>query len=196
MASYRCVLVGCTSFRPCPLLPTGLLHCCMGRSAPRRISGLQEDGLLLHGPLLGCRELLLHAWSTCCPCALTLVPAGLLLSFCSLHSPRCCCAAVFPFLNLLSQRCSQYHSLSQLLQWWVPFGAFWNNCLHPTWDSFWALLRGPPCSYQQHRISVVVLAHLLRCIYSEPLCTPSLFTWGVVQETEDLHTVQTLCSSK
>ena len=145
----------------------------------------------LQGAAAACLE---HLLSLCTHLGACRAAALILLT--PLPSPSCCCAAVFPFLNLLSQRCSQYHSLSQLLQWWVPFGAFWNNCLHPTWDSFWALLRGPPCSYQQHRISVVVLAHLLRCIYSEPLCTPSLFTWGVVQETEDLHTVQTLCSSK
>lgn len=64
------------------------------------ICGLNGDILLLYGPLLVCRKLLIHTWSTSCsPSALTLVPSGLLLSellLCSslflsiICSPRAC----------------------------------------------------------------------------------------------------------
>ena len=78
--------VGCASFRSHPLLPCGLLHGFTRRSAPRGTHGLRGDRLFFHGPLLGCRELLLCAWSTSCPLpALTLVPAGLFP--CSFLSP-------------------------------------------------------------------------------------------------------------
>jgi len=61
------------------------------------------DSLLLCGPLLGCRELLLCAWST--PCflsALTSVPAKLLLSHSHSSLPAAVAQQFFPFLNLLS----------------------------------------------------------------------------------------------
>lgn len=53
-------------FKLCTLLYHGLLHGCMGRSVLCGARGLQEDGLLRHGPPFGCRELLLHAWSSSC----------------------------------------------------------------------------------------------------------------------------------
>ena len=60
------VSMGCATFRPHPLLHCGLLRGCMWRSAPCCAHGLQGDDLLLHGPLLGCWELLLCAWRTSC----------------------------------------------------------------------------------------------------------------------------------
>ena len=63
---------------PHPRLHRGLLHVCTWRSAPCGTCELREDALLLHGPLLCCRELLLC--TSCPPPALTLVAAGLLLS--------------------------------------------------------------------------------------------------------------------
>ena len=65
--------MGCACFKPHPLLARGLLCGCTWRSALRGACELQEDGLLLHGPLLVCRELLLqHAT----PPAVTLAAAG------------------------------------------------------------------------------------------------------------------------
>lgn len=55
------------AFRPCTLLYHRLLlYGCTGRSVLCGARGLQEDGLLLHGPLLGCRELLFRTWSSSC----------------------------------------------------------------------------------------------------------------------------------
>ena len=115
-ASHRCpqaavlawgcfcrVSMGCASFRPHPLLPHGLLHGCTWRSALCGAHGLQGDSLFLHGPPLGCKELLLHAWWNSCPLsALTLVSAG---PFHIFHSSLSAAVAqqFSPFLNLLSQ---------------------------------------------------------------------------------------------
>lgn len=72
------VSTGCASFRPHPLLHHGLLHGWTGRSAQCGVHGLQGDSLLLHGPLLDFRGVLLWAWSTSWPTsALTLVAAGM-----------------------------------------------------------------------------------------------------------------------
>ena len=60
------VPMGCDFFRPHPLPHCSLLHGCMRRSALCGAHGLQEHSLLLCGPLLGCRELLLCASSTSC----------------------------------------------------------------------------------------------------------------------------------
>lgn len=85
------------------LLHRGLLRGCVRKSAPHGAHELQRDSLLLHGPLLGCRELLLCTWSfSCFLPALTRVPARPFLSHFSHLSPRCYCAAVFPLLCLLS----------------------------------------------------------------------------------------------
>ena len=46
-----------------PLLQHWLLHGCTWTSALYGAYGLQGDSLLHHGRLLGCRELLLRAWS-------------------------------------------------------------------------------------------------------------------------------------
>jgi len=76
--SYCCR--GCTPFRPHPLLQCGLLHGCTWRCTPHNAPRLQGNSVLLHGPLLDCRELC--TWSTSCPpFALTLVDAELLLSY-------------------------------------------------------------------------------------------------------------------
>lgn len=192
MASYRRPLgegvsMGCRFLRPC---------CCpQGSSMFAWGDQLQEDGLLLHGPLLGCRELLLHAWSISCPCTLTVVPAGLLLSFFTLYSPTCCCAAVFPFFNLLSQRCSQYCSLSQLLQRWVPLEPSGTTALiqHEITSGLWSEDPLAPTNKTGCLQSFWVIC----LVVSTPklLCTPRLFTWGIVQETEDLNTVQALYSN-
>lgn len=50
----------CTSFRPLLLLRCGLLHGCMGRSAPHGACEQQGESLLLPGTLLSCMELLEH----------------------------------------------------------------------------------------------------------------------------------------
>lgn len=68
------------AFRPHPFL-----HCCS--TWCQWVAG---DSLLLHGPLLGCREIFLCLELSSCPLSLILVPAELLLS----HSY--CCTAVFP----------------------------------------------------------------------------------------------------
>jgi len=70
--------VGCSSFRPHPLLHHRLLHCCMWRSALCGPHGLQ-------GAVCSTMDLSWAAGSCCSvpgapPAALTLVPAGLFLS--------------------------------------------------------------------------------------------------------------------
>ena len=55
------VSMGCTCFRPNPLLSHRFFHGCMWRSALCGARRLQRDSLLFPGHLLGCRELLLHA---------------------------------------------------------------------------------------------------------------------------------------
>lgn len=117
--------MGCSSFRPHPLLHCGLLHGCMWRSASCGISVLQGDSLLHYGPLLGCKELLLCAWSTCCPpAALTLVAAGLFLSFsCS------------PFLNLSTPSIAHGSSLAVVGPCWSSWSWLWSDV---GW--WWALL--------------------------------------------------------
>jgi len=61
--------------------PPGRIRCCTGSCSvlcPRAAG----DSLLHHGPLLGCRELLLCTWSSSCTNS---VPAGPLLSHCFSH---------------------------------------------------------------------------------------------------------------
>jgi len=90
-----------------------LLHGYMGRSAPCGACGLQGDSLHHCGPLLGCRELLLHVWITSCPpSALTSVPAGLLSCISHSSLPAAVVQKFFPSLNLLSQSTSNiiHHS--------------------------------------------------------------------------------------
>lgn len=54
---------------------------CSWKSAPGGAHGLQGTTCSTMGFSMGCRELLLHAWSTSClPSALTLVVSGLFLS--------------------------------------------------------------------------------------------------------------------
>lgn len=73
---------GCASCRPYLLLPHGLLQGCIWKFALYSACWLQEKSLLLCGSLLGCRELLLNAWSISFPpSALTLVHTGLILIF-------------------------------------------------------------------------------------------------------------------
>ena len=119
--------MGCTSFRPHPLLHRGLLCGCVGRSALRYSRGLQGDGLLFCGPLQGCRELLLCAWNFSC----THLGACRAASLPFLPSPSCCCIAVFHFLNLLSQSTTSITHGSAL----AAAGPFWRS-----WSS--ALTRG------------------------------------------------------
>ena len=84
------VPTGCASFRLHPPLPRRLLRGCTGRCALRGAHGLQGDGLLLRGPLLGCRKLLLCAWSSSCPpSALTSVPSGLFSHISHPSFPAC-----------------------------------------------------------------------------------------------------------
>jgi len=105
---------------PTRLSHHGLLHGCR---APCGTHGLPGAALLLCGPFLGCRELLLHTWNTSCPSlALTLVAAGLLHSH-SLLSPSCCCGAVFPFPISALPEAHPAFLMAQLWQQWVPFGA-------------------------------------------------------------------------
>jgi len=106
----------------CSTSPCWLLLSCTWRSAPHGTHGLQRDSLLLHGPLLNCREYLLWGLEHLLPSlALTLAAAGLFLSHFSL--PATVTQQFFPFFNLLCQ--------SML---WSDVG----QC--------WSLLRGHYCS--------------------------------------------------
>lgn len=69
--------MGYAFFKPHPLLPRGLFCGCMWKSALSGVCGLQEDGLLHDGPLLGCRELLLQPGA---PPAVTLEAEGTILT--------------------------------------------------------------------------------------------------------------------
>ena len=106
-AAPAAVSMGCNSFGTHPLLHHGLLHGCRWRYALHGAQRLQGNGLLLHGPLLGCRELLLCAWSIFCPpSALTWVPAGM-FSLIPLLSQVLLCSSFPHVLTLLSQRHTQ-----------------------------------------------------------------------------------------
>ena len=73
--------------------------------------GLQGDSLLHHGPLLGCRELLLCAWNS--PCSSSAPPLWWLQGRFSHMFSSLSSAVVqqrFPFLNLLCQRQNQHNS--------------------------------------------------------------------------------------
>ena len=87
------VPMGCGSFMPHPLLHHGLLRGCTRRSALCGTHGLWGHSLLLCGPLLGCRELLLSTSSTSCP------PWCLQGSFSQFLTLLSCSCTVFPFLN-------------------------------------------------------------------------------------------------
>jgi len=93
-------------------LHCGLLHGCMWRCAPCSYHGLQGDSLLLHGPLLGCREFM---YAMCLEHLLPSFSTGLgacrtvCLTF-SHSSPCCCGTAFFLFLTVLSQRHNQHLS--------------------------------------------------------------------------------------
>jgi len=91
------------SFRPHLLLHHGLLHGCMWRSAAHGAHGLQSHRLLHHWPLLGCREIQLHAWSISCPNSVqTLAPERLLQSLLHFHStPLHFTSLLTPFPQLL-----------------------------------------------------------------------------------------------
>jgi len=81
----------------------GLLRGCTGRSA--------RDRLLLPGPLLGCRELLLRAWSTTCPpFARPPAPAGLLFTHCSLPLSQLLSHSGVSSLNSALPEHTQHHS--------------------------------------------------------------------------------------
>ena len=73
------------------------------------------------------------------PSALTLGAAEPLLSHFSLPSPSFCSAAIFPFFNLFSRRCTKHLSCLSSAHWWIPFGTGGTGS-EMTWDSFWALL--------------------------------------------------------
>jgi len=94
--------MGCSSGPGCScrilpgVHPSCLIHCCtVGSSIAARgdllhavYVGCRGDSLLLHGPLLGCRQLLLCTWNTSCPLpARALMSGGLLLSHYSHLSP-------------------------------------------------------------------------------------------------------------
>jgi len=112
--------MGCTSFRTHPLL----LHGCKWRSLHVALMGAggQPDTLWASPGLQGasalCLEYLLPS------SALTLMTSVLFLSTFS-HSFLSAVVAqqMFPFLNLLSERCSQHCSWLRSGQWHIPFGA-------------------------------------------------------------------------
>ena len=119
------LLHGCSSF-PGPALvgalhglqpPSGYICCCtMCSSMATSAVGHRGNSRVHCTSLLGCRKILRCTWSASCPPpALTLRVAGLFLSHFSLFSLSYCCAVLFfsPFLNLLSHRHSQHHSLAQ-----------------------------------------------------------------------------------
>jgi len=108
--------------------PPDPIHCCAAASfmvptdcreqpAPPWAAG---NSLLLHGlqgtacSSMGCRELLLCAWSTSHPpSALTWVPAGLLHFHFLLLSSSCCCAAVSVSYLLFQSTFSVTHGSAQ-----------------------------------------------------------------------------------
>lgn len=89
--------MGCSSFTSQPLVHCGLLHSCMWTSALHGTPGLQEDTLFLHGPLLGCRELLFCTWSN--PCLLLHRLRDLQDCFSHIFSLRADASSIFLFLK-------------------------------------------------------------------------------------------------
>ena len=133
----------CASISPHPLLHCELLHGCTWRSVLCGAQGLQWDVLLFCGPLLGCRELLLHAWSTSCPPpALALGAAGTLLPHLSPLSPNCSCRAVS-----LPSVCSLKGPVSLTAQLCPAAGPCWSSwsCSALTWGTARHCTPGP-CS--------------------------------------------------
>jgi len=113
--------MGCTSFRPHPLLHCGVLHGCSWRSAPYCAHGLQ-------GAACSTTDL---SWASESFCSLPGTPPSVTLratqgcfslSHFSLLSPSCCCTAVLPFLNLLTLTHSALLT-AQLWQQQALFGA-------------------------------------------------------------------------
>jgi len=117
-APFGVVRWAAASSSPHPLLRHGLHHGHMGGSAPCGVHELQGDSLLHHGPLLGCRELLLHVWSTSCTD----------LAGCRTVSQSSLPAAVvqqvfFPFLKSAIPERMQCCSWLSSVQQHVPSGA-------------------------------------------------------------------------
>jgi len=114
--------MGCTSFRAYTVLHSRLLHSCIWRPVLSGTPELEGNSLLHHGPLPGCRELLLQTWSTfCSPYSLTLVSQGYFSPIFSLLSSSCCCAAVFPFLHSAISDAQPVLFMAQL---WPVVGPF------------------------------------------------------------------------
>ena len=105
-----------------------------GSCSSTRPDRLSEDSLLHHGSLLGCRGLLLSAWSTSCPQpALTILAAGLLLSLHLLTSHQLLVCRFCTFFSIIIQKHNHRHSCPSSSQQWVPFGA-----VGPGSDLIWA----------------------------------------------------------
>lgn len=133
--------LGCMPFRTHPLLHRRFLHVCMGRSL-HSACGLQRDNLLLHGPFLGCKELLLHSWSTFYPpSVLTLGTVGLFPHIFS-FLPFTVATFFALSINMLSTRHNQHHSLAQLR---AAAGLFWNWLLCDTGQLLGPSHRGHHC---------------------------------------------------
>lgn len=103
------------------------------RSAPCSAYGLQGDDLLLLGPLLSCREFLLHAWnSSCPPAALTSLPMWPFLShFLNLISLTT--VTFLPFLRSVNREAPPV--------WLMGSGVFSGGpLLQPSWIPTWGQL--------------------------------------------------------
>lgn len=156
--------------QPHPLLHHGLLYGCTWRSALRCACRLQGDSLLHRGPLLACKKLLLHAWSTSCPTGAP--PALLLHRLCRLqgyfshisHSSFSAAVAhqFFFLLNLLSQRYTECCWWVQLWQWWKLFG----NISYLTWAGAGLCSQRCPCSPLLTKYAHVSPIQLLSSVFN------------------------------
>ena len=104
-----------------------LVRGCTWRSAPPGTYWLQ-DHLLCHGPLLGCRELLLCTWCSACPSSmLPLISVELfLLNFHVPLSQLLFHSSCFLFLNLLSRSITNIICGSALLRGAGPCWSSWS----------------------------------------------------------------------
>jgi len=134
--------MGCAPFRTHLLMHNGLLHGCTYRSAPHGSHGLQRAFLLHHGPLPGCKELLLHSWSISCPpSALTLVAAEFCLPFSPSSHPVALVQQFFPFWNLSQSTPSvtRGSALAMRDPFWSSWSWLWSDMeqlLGSAWNTF------------------------------------------------------------
>ena len=130
----------------CPSFSLHLLHGCTWRCALCSAHGLKEDSLLLRGPLLGRRKLLLHSWSTSCPpSAMTLGAAGTLVPHLFPLSPSCSCTALFPSLQ---STLPEAHPASRPVQLYLAVGTCGSSwSCSSTWRTDGHCSQSHPCCH-------------------------------------------------